>query len=111
MMPFIEGLEFMICSKNKWLRSVAKYKELDDKYEYINMLYAKCYMALGAIVGIFFNIMNICYTWFSANPKRILIALLIVLVSQLFMDTFVDVRLKIDKMDEEEKKQNKKQKN
>lgn len=100
MMPFIQGLEFLVCSKNKCFKKVAKYKEEKD-YEYINNLYAKCYIVLGAILGIFCNILNVCYTWFNANPKRLLIVLLIVLISELFMDTFVNIRLKIDKLDEE----------
>lgn len=108
LMPFIQGLEFFVCSKNKWLCKVAKYKEEKD-YEYINQLYAKSYMALGAIVAVFCNIINFLYDIFSKSPKHIFIALVIVLVSELFMDTFVDIRLKVDKLDEElEQKEKKK---
>ena len=27
LMPLIQGIEFLICSKNRWLAKVAKYKE------------------------------------------------------------------------------------
>lgn len=109
LMPFIQGVEFWICSKNKLLMKVAKYKDKEN-YEYINQLYAKSYMALGAIVAVFCNIINFLYDIFCKSPKHILIALLIVLISELFMDAFVDIRLKVDKLDEElaEKEKNKK---
>lgn len=100
LMPFIQGLEFLACSKNRWLCKVAKYKEEKD-YEYINKLYAKSYMALGGIIAIFCNILNFLYDWFCKTPKHVLFALLIILVAELFMDTFVDIRLKVDKLDKE----------
>ncbi len=107
LLPFIQGLEFLICSKNKWLSKVAKYKEEKD-YEYINKLYAKSYMCLGGIIAIFCNIINFLYDCFSKTPKHILFALIIILVAELFMDAFVDIRLKVDKLDEELKQKKEK---
>lgn len=107
LMPLIQGIEFLICSKNRWLAKVAKYKEKEN-YEYINKLYAKSYMGLGAIIAVFCNIINFLYDIFCKSPKHILIALLIVLVAEVFMDAFVDIRLKVDKLDEELEKKEKK---
>lgn len=107
LIPFIQGLEFLACSKNRWLYRVAKYREKEN-YEYINKLYAKSYMCLGAIIGVFCNILNFLYDWFCRTPKHLLWALGIILVAELFMDAFVDIRLKVDKLDKELEEKDKK---
>lgn len=97
-LPFFEGLLFLLASKNQKLKKIAKYKSIDN-YTYINKLYAISYCCLGLIVGVFFNILNICFTIFSKNFTNIIFAILITLVSKIFMDTFVNIRLQVDEYD------------
>lgn len=100
LIPLIKGFIYFLCSKTTKLRKFAKYKK-DTNYNYINKLYAISFTCLGFIFGLFLNILNICFEIFSKSPKNIIISLVIVLVLEIFMNTFVDIRLKIDEYDKE----------
>ena len=94
-----ELLEILyITSKSRKLKKFARYKEKEN-YEYVNKLYATCYIWLGLVVAIFGTILNICYNLFWASPKRIFFCLLLVMVLEIFMDAFVNIRLQIDDYD------------
>ena len=98
--PFIKGIIFFICSKTTKLKKIAKYKE-DENYNYINKLYAISYSVLGLICGIFLNILNICFNFFSKSPISLIFSLGIIMCLEIFMNTFVDIRIKIDEYDKE----------
>lgn len=97
-LPFFQGLLFLLASKTKKFKKIAKYKN-DDNYTYINKLYAISYCCLGLIIGVFFNVLNICFTIFSKSIKNIIFAILVILVSKIFMDAFVNIRLQVDEYD------------
>lgn len=97
-LPFLQGILFLIASKNEKFKKIAKYKE-SKNYKYINKLYAMSYCCIGFIVGIFFNIINLCFDIFSNNPKYLIFSIFIILASKIFMDTFVNIRLQIDEYD------------
>lgn len=102
--PFLNGIGYWLTSKSRRLKNFAKYKEKEN-YEYVNKLYAICYIILGLIVGIFGIILNICYGLFWSSPKRLLICLVIIMVLEIFMDAFVNIRLQVDEYDKTHNKE------
>lgn len=101
--PFLNGIGYFLTSKSRKLKRFARYKEKEN-YEYVNKLYATCYIWLGLVVAIFGTILNICYNLFWASSRRLFFCLLLVMVLEIFMDAFVNIRLQIDDYDKKNKR-------
>ena len=100
--PFFQGILYFISKKNKKFSRFAKFKE-EENYEYKNKLASTCYLCLGLIIGFFGNILNLCYDFFVQSPIRIIIVIAIILISEIFMDAFINIRIQIDDWDEQHK--------
>ena len=104
--PLFNGITYLFVSNHPKspYSDLAKYKEIDDNYQYKNKQAGVVYITIGFIIGIFLIAVCFLFNFFETLPIFTLIfacLILSFLIEQILCDTLLQVRFTMDEYDDE----------